>query len=224
MKKFELTENSKILSCGRVVFQTRALKSFGNVKKGDLGGYIEKEKNLSHKGNAWVYGNACVFCNAKVCGNAKVMGNASVYGNAKVYGNATVMGNSRILMCAKVHGNAVITGECFVYDRARVYGNAVASGYIKIRQRARIFGDVCVSCVSRLFERELITVHPSSAASFLSAFEKKIYFRYDSEKLRYKIECGCFCGEIADFKKIYRKRLTKGYLAVVNSMEKVFII
>lgn len=53
MKKFELTENSKLLPCGRVVFQIRALKSFDNVKKGALGGYIEKEKNLSHKGNAW---------------------------------------------------------------------------------------------------------------------------------------------------------------------------
>ncbi len=127
-------------------------------------------------------------------------------------------------MCAKVHGNAMITGECFVYDRARVYGNAVASGYIKIRQRARIFGDIFVSCNSRLFERELITVHPNSVTSFLSAFEKKICFRYDSEKLRYKIECGCFCGEIADFKKIYGKKLTKEYLAVVNSVEKVFIV
>ena len=34
-----------------------ALRSFGNVISGDVGGYIESEKNLSHEGNAWVYGD-----------------------------------------------------------------------------------------------------------------------------------------------------------------------
>ena len=56
-KKFELTSNFKV-SLGRKLFQIKALVSFGDVKEGDLGGYIEKEENLSHNGNAWVYGNA----------------------------------------------------------------------------------------------------------------------------------------------------------------------
>ena len=62
-KKFELTSNFKIF-LGRKLFQIKALISFGDVKEGDLGGYIEKEENLSHDGDAWVYGNA------KVCGDA----------------------------------------------------------------------------------------------------------------------------------------------------------
>ena len=45
-------------------YQVKALRSFADVKEGDLGGYIEKESNLSHDGDAWVYGNA------KVSGNA----------------------------------------------------------------------------------------------------------------------------------------------------------
>lgn len=50
-KKFELTSNFKVF-LGRKLFQIRALISFGDVKEGDLGGYIEKEENLSHDGNA----------------------------------------------------------------------------------------------------------------------------------------------------------------------------
>ena len=50
------------------------------IGKGELGGWIEKESNLS--GDAWVSGNA------KVYGNAEVYGDARVYGNAKVYGDA----------------------------------------------------------------------------------------------------------------------------------------
>lgn len=40
------------------------------VEKGELGGFIEKEDNLSHDDNAWVYGNAQVSGNAWVSGNA----------------------------------------------------------------------------------------------------------------------------------------------------------
>lgn len=31
----------------------RALKSFGSVKSGDLGGYVQSEDNLSHSGRCW---------------------------------------------------------------------------------------------------------------------------------------------------------------------------
>ena len=70
------------------------------IVKGELGGWIEKESNLS--GNAWVSGNAEVYGNAEVSGNAWVYGGAWVYGNAEVYGNAKVSGN------AKVYGNAKV--------------------------------------------------------------------------------------------------------------------
>ena len=57
MKKFELTADTKMF-LGRKLFRIKALISFGNVKVGDMGGYIEKEENLSQSGNAWVSGNA----------------------------------------------------------------------------------------------------------------------------------------------------------------------
>ena len=59
MKKFELT-NETIEVYGRTLFRIKALTTFANVSEGDLGGYIEKEDNLSQVGNAWVYGNARV--------------------------------------------------------------------------------------------------------------------------------------------------------------------
>ena len=93
MKKFELTANSK-MHLGKKLFQIKALISFGNVEEGDLGGFIEKEDNLSQSGNAWVSGNARVYGDAWVSGNAEVSGNAWVYGNAEVSGNARVPGNA----------------------------------------------------------------------------------------------------------------------------------
>ena len=87
MKKFELTANSK-MCLGKKLFQIKALISFGNVEEGDLGGFIEKEDNLSQYGNAWVYGNAEVYGNARVYGDAEVYGDAWVSGDAEVSGNA----------------------------------------------------------------------------------------------------------------------------------------
>ena len=61
IKKFELDLSTKITVFGVELFRIKALISFGNVKEGELGGYIAKEGNLSHSGDAWVYGNARVY-------------------------------------------------------------------------------------------------------------------------------------------------------------------
>ena len=79
--KYELTDNTKTVN-GVKLYQIQALKDFGNVKAGDLGGWIEKEKNLSQEGDCWVYDNAQVFGDAEVSdiwcgGGAKVGGNTS---------------------------------------------------------------------------------------------------------------------------------------------------
>ena len=88
MKKFELTSEFITNIFGTKLFRIKALIEFGNVKAGELGGFVEKEENLNHEGNAWVYGNAEVYGNARVYGNASVYGNARVCGDARVYGNA----------------------------------------------------------------------------------------------------------------------------------------
>ena len=81
MKKFELTTDIK-MHFGHKLFRIKALVSFGSVAKGELGGYIEQEDNLSQDGNAWVSGDAWVFGNARVSGNARVFGDAQVFGDA----------------------------------------------------------------------------------------------------------------------------------------------
>ena len=68
-KKFELTDERIRLLNGTELRRIRALRDFADVKAGDLGGFVESEKNLSQEGNAWVYGNA------RVCGNAKIRSN-----------------------------------------------------------------------------------------------------------------------------------------------------
>ena len=79
--KYKITDECKVF--GEITLhRIEALKDFNDVKKGDKGGYIEKENNFSQYGDAWVYGDAEVYGDAKVYGNAEVCVNAKVCGNA----------------------------------------------------------------------------------------------------------------------------------------------
>ena len=86
MKKFELTSEFITNIFGTKLFRIRALVEFGDVEAGELGGYLEKEENLDHDGDAWVYGDAQVYGDARVYGDAQVYGDAD-YAYAHGFGS-----------------------------------------------------------------------------------------------------------------------------------------
>lgn len=104
MKKYELTDDS-ITFMGRKLFRIRAIRSFNDVAAGDLGGYVEKEENLSHDDDAWIYGDACISGDARIYDDAWIFGNIRISGNARIYGNACIYGDARIC------GNAYISDD-----------------------------------------------------------------------------------------------------------------
>ena len=96
MNKYELTDETKVVY-GVTLHRIRALTAVGVLAAaGQLGGWVESEKNLEQSGDAWVYGDARVCGDAWVYGNARVSGNARVFGDARVYGNARVSGDARV--------------------------------------------------------------------------------------------------------------------------------
>ena len=117
-KKYEFTGETKDW-CGITLKQIRAVRDFTlksgiKVTKGDLGGWIEKEENLSHTDSAWVYGDAKVFGDAQVCGDAKVYGDAMVYGNARIGGDASIEKSSDVIWFR----NNWSSGRTFTYTRS----------------------------------------------------------------------------------------------------------
>lgn len=84
MNKYGLT-NETIIVSGITLHRIRALKDFGAVKAGDLGGFVESEDNLSHDGDCWVAGNARVSGTAHVSGAARLSGSALVSDAAQVH-------------------------------------------------------------------------------------------------------------------------------------------
>lgn len=130
MSKYELTDETRQVA-GHTLHRIRAVRDIGTyVNKGDIGGWIESEKNLSQDGDCWVSGEACVYGNARVYGNAVVNGCAVVCGNAHVGDDAWVFGSAKVYGSACVYGDArafdfaSVCGSARVFDYARVYGSA----------------------------------------------------------------------------------------------------
>lgn len=122
-RKYELTDETKVVF-GVTLHRIRALVAIAaiGVAAGDLGGFVQYERNLGQSDRAWVSGNAHVFGDAHVSGNASVSGDASVSGNARVFGNARVSGDARVF------GNASVSGDAHVFGNASVFGvNVIAT-------------------------------------------------------------------------------------------------
>lgn len=88
-RKYEFTGETTNTD-GAILHRIKAVRDFGDVKKGDVGGFIEKEENLSHDGIAWVYGRARVYGNTRISGNVHIHGDVRIYGNARISGNAGI--------------------------------------------------------------------------------------------------------------------------------------
>ena len=238
MKKYELTKETKVIG-GKTLFRIRALRSFGDIKAGDLGGFIENERNLSHEDNAWVSGNAKVIDNARVSDNALVSGETWVGGNARVDGNARVSGetwvggyarvsdNALVIDNARVSGEAWVDGNARVSGNARVIDNARVSGYAKVGGKAIVGGEAWVSGEAQVSDDGLINSNNdylcekglgshNRSASFFKCKDGHIH-----------VLCGCFSGNLDEFENKVKEehgnsKYAKEYLGFIEVVKTHF--
>lgn len=114
------------------------------VVKGDLGGFVQSEENLSQEGTCWIFDEAIVCDDSFVDQQATVSGAAVVRGSALVSGRATIRQN------AVIDDHAIVMAG-FVSESAHVAGNAaitastVTGAWPQITDCANVYGDVCGS-------------------------------------------------------------------------------
>ena len=70
-KKYILTDET-IEHLGHTLHRIKAVRDFDCVRAGDLGGFIESEKNLDHDGDARVSGEARVSRTIRYCIDQRV--------------------------------------------------------------------------------------------------------------------------------------------------------
>ena len=109
------------------------------VKRGDLGGLIQKESNLSHFDHCWVGDDSKVYGNARIYEQAQVFGKSQIYGSARIY-EYCVISDSRVYGNAQVFGDARVDNSK-IYEKAKIYGQAMVQGSSAVHGKAQIFGE-----------------------------------------------------------------------------------
>ena len=211
-RKYELTDETMIWHGEKTLHRIKALKDFGNVKKGDIGGYVENESNLWQIGECWIYDDAKVMDRAAVRDNAKIRGKSSIENDAKIYDDADIDGD--VLVCENtLVGNSV-----------QLKGTVTVEGLVEIRNNAKVSGDVLINgnaCISGeayiCSEEDYATVQ-----GFGSAYRSTTFFRTIDGGIG--VQCGCFYGTLAEFRKKVKEthgdsKKAKEYLMIADLME-----
>lgn len=227
-KKYIMTGETKTLGHGKILHRIQAIRNFGDVKQGDLGGFVEKEWNLSHEGDCWVYNDAMVYDNAiisgfariynkaKVYNYARVHGSAKIFGTSHVYGTSVVKDNARACGNSRIHDNAIITGCAIVVGDAHICDNAVVGDNATIRGNSTIYGYACIYGNAIVNNARVCDVdvcglsnlgngaNVSSIYDFVSVGpigSRKAYTTfYRNKNNGISVSCGCFHGTLDEFK------------------------
>lgn len=213
-KKYKLTDET-IIHKGIKLHRIEALCDFGNIKKGDKGGFIEKESNLSQEGKCWIYGNAKVYNDAIVGYDALVYDNAEVFDNAVIWRNAKIFDDVIICNSARVDGDAEVFKYAKVFGKACIYGNA------KISNSAQIFGDTDVYGNAEIYGDAKVTTI-SDYIVFKNWWSSGRYFTWTRSNNMWKV--GCFYGTGEELiAKAYKDSKLSGreYKRVVDYVESI---
>lgn len=223
-KKYELTGETTVYRY-RTLYRIRALKDFNDVKKGDLGGWIENEANLSQEGGCWIYDNAKAYDNGKVVEDACLRENACIHGCASISGNARASVNAVIFESASVFGNAVVLdtarihGYARVYEYARVLQCARVEGYAGVHGNAQVSGQANILGEADIqTSRDYFTAGPIGSRNDFTTFYKT------ADGIH--VACGCFNGKIKAFENEVKKMhggtmYEKEYLLAIETAKKV---
>ena len=194
-KKYKLTDET-IEVDGKTLYRIEALKDFSNVKKGDRGGFIEKEENLSHLGDAWVYGNAKVLDNAVVSGMAQIYDYAKIFectiisGHAQIYGRSHVLGHARVYDMVQIYGDSIVKNYAKIYDEATICGYSIICDHVIVRNNAiikdvKISGEITISHDAKILSDKDYIV-------FKNWWSSGRYFTWTRSNNMWSV--GCFYG------------------------------
>ncbi len=165
-KKFEITDiaHQKYPFLHRI----RALRNIGDrVKAGDLGGFVEAERNLSQKDTSWIFDDAIAAGDALVDQDARLFGKAVACDSAYVSQGASVSAEARAedhayIRGAGLCGHARASGHSIILHspdtgRAPILSETCAV-YGTVMGDVHIMGDTVVLCDEKIFNETLDTL------------------------------------------------------------------
>lgn len=229
-KKYKLTEETMCFD-GVTLHRIKALKDFGDVVAGELGGWVEAERNLSQEGNCWInmeakaYGyteirdNAVLTCGAIACENSTIGNDTLVTDESVIRGFTCLCGNvevseeSVIGGYARLHGNVIVIGAKVI--DAEVYGSVIICDGAYVHGRIKIDGNADISNGAEVCKTDDYIV-------FKNFWSSGRYFTWTRSNNKWHV--GCFRGTGEELiKKAYQDSEKSGreYERVVRYVESI---
>ena len=136
--KYELLHDQVRSLWDGAAFRIRALRDIPEhkVRIGDLGGFVEGERNLSHEGAAWIADEAMAVDQSRVEGDALMQGYSHMRGQSVLHGTATIGGHVGAADRAVIGGNVRLLGSVRVEDDTLVVGDITTSHPIRLSGNA----------------------------------------------------------------------------------------
>lgn len=212
-KKYRLTDET-IEFNGVKLHRIEALKYFSVVKKGDKGGFVQSEKNLSQLDNCWIFddskaiGNSLVSKNAVLSGNSIICDNAVATGFSWICDHSIVCEKALITNNARIHRNSVVCGNSFVAGDARVTDFSRVEGLSEVTGNAEI--------------RDALIKKSSDYMVFKNWWSSLRHFTWTRSNNMWKV--GCFYGTGKELiEKAYKDSELSGreYKRVVEYVESI---
>lgn len=229
-KKYKLTEETMCFN-GVTLHRIQAIKDFGDVVAGELGGWVEAERNLSQEGNCWinmetkVYGyaeirdNAMLTCGAIACEDATIGDDTFVTDESVIRGFTYLCGNVEVYGKSVIDGNACLHGNVMVIDAkvidAKIYDSVVICDGAYVHGNIEINGKAYISNGAEVCKTDDYIVFKN----FWSSGRHFTWTRSNN-----KWHAGCFCGTGEELiKKAYQDSEKSGreYERVVRYVESI---
>lgn len=133
-KRYVMTDNKRSITISgveHILYQICALRTiynpFMNIRKGQLGGFIESERQLSQKGESWIDENSLVIGNSRIKESA-FLSNTTVI-DAWIHGKAFL--NDVKFISDDNNKPAIIYEQAYIH-KTHIIGGSIVLGNVAI--------------------------------------------------------------------------------------------
>ena len=174
-KKFELS-NITMEYKGRTLYRIKATKDFSDVNKGDLGGWVQYEENLSQQGNCWLYDDSKCMDESRVTDNSimrdftemyncskmhdyskmydysKMCGCSEMYNFTEIHGYSKMCDSSKIHDYSKMYAYTEMHDSSEMYDYSEMHGSSEMYDYSEMHNYSKMYSDSIIYDYSKMYD------------------------------------------------------------------------
>ena len=217
---------------GEKLYRIKALKDFKDIKKGDLGGWVSNENNLSQYGNCWIYDEAKCTGNSRMYGNSAMYEYSEMHDNSimheysEMHDNSSMYGNSIMYGDSKMHDYSEMHGDSAMHDNSIMHDDSAMYDYSEMHDNSRMYNDSILKNNEKLYGKLINKVD-----DFIEIYNKEgriVTCVLKDKNILYNIGCQKEIDEKTFIDRIYNKDggiekhpYRKEYLKIIE-MSKIY--